>query len=61
MISIFCWLQRHGNGTLKTLQGNVYEGKFGHNLMHGHGIMKYSNGDVYEGSWKNGMVCVIYH
>lgn len=61
MISIYCWLQRHGDGTLKTLQGNEYKGKFGHNLMHGHGIMKYSNGDLYEGSWKNGMVCVIYH
>ena len=55
-MSICFQLQRHGNGTLRFPNGNVYVGDFRRNTITGHGVMTYWNGNCYEGEWKHGLV-----
>ena len=44
---------RHGQGTFRFANGNVYEGQYENDDMHGQGTLRYSDGDVYEGLWEN--------
>lgn len=43
----------HGNGILRTPNGDSYEGDFVYDCRHGRGIYKYENGDVYEGDFSS--------
>ena len=36
--------------------GDVYTGKFDHNVISGEGEMRYKDGGRYNGAWKNGKV-----
>lgn len=45
---------RHGQGTLISKDGSIYEGNFYFNEPHGRGRKIYSTGNVYEGLWENG-------
>ena len=42
---------RHGMGTLRYRNGNVYKGQFNQNNIHGFGVMTWNNGNIYEGMW----------
>ena len=42
---------KHGNGILKFINGDVYEGEFIEGEMQGRGIYKWSNRYIYEGKF----------
>lgn len=46
---------RHGQGVLRTAQGQVYFGDIRNNIAHGSGMAKEENGAVYRGQWNGGM------
>ena len=47
--------KKHGKGTMKGIDGNVYEGEWKEGLMHGKGIYKWSDCiTVYEGEFVDG-------
>jgi len=48
--------QRHGQGRLTFTNGDVYSGKFDHDMITGEGEMTYKNGGRYNGAWRNGKV-----
>jgi len=56
MILLWCELQRHGRGKMRTCTKSVYEGEFSYDQIHGEGKMVYTNQDTYTGRWKYGMV-----
>ncbi len=43
----------HGSGTLKTIDGYVYEGKWINGKKHGEGIMTYPTGAKFIGEWED--------
>eukprot|EP01065_Artemidia_motanka_P028067 TRINITY_DN33289_c0_g1_i1.p1 TRINITY_DN33289_c0_g1~~TRINITY_DN33289_c0_g1_i1.p1 ORF type:complete len:421 (+),score=118.30 TRINITY_DN33289_c0_g1_i1:542-1804(+) len=45
---------RHGHGTYRALNGDVYEGDWVDGKKTGKGVMKYVGGDVYEGDFVEG-------
>ena len=45
---------RHGTGTYKYKNGDIYKGSFKKNLYEGKGLFKYSNGNLYEEIFKKG-------
>jgi hypothetical protein len=42
---------RHGDGTFRWNNGDVYEGKFSHDLKHFRGKYTHANGATYDGQW----------
>ncbi len=50
---------RHGDGTFRLNNGDVYEGKFSHDMKHFRGKYTNANGATYDGQWvrnrKHGM------
>ena len=40
-----------GDGVLKTLAGDLYQGKFRNGFKHGKGQITYGNGGWYQGDW----------
>ncbi|MDR3078598.1 MAG: hypothetical protein LBU15_01010 [Rickettsiales bacterium] len=44
-----------GKGSLKLLNGDLYEGEFRNGLPEGEGKLTQSNGNEYRGLWKNGL------
>lgn len=47
--------QRHGNGTARFLNGDVYCGHFENGKRHGYGTYTYSNRCSYTGEWLNNL------
>ncbi len=43
--------QMDGHGTLRSSNGNVYEGDFKEGKRHGKGVLTYADGDVYKGEF----------
>ena len=40
---------KNGLGTLKSIDGGVYEGNWRDNQKHGLGTLKFPDGEIYEG------------
>eukprot|EP01006_Ploeotia_vitrea_P053660 TRINITY_DN67806_c2_g1_i1.p1 TRINITY_DN67806_c2_g1~~TRINITY_DN67806_c2_g1_i1.p1 ORF type:complete len:180 (+),score=29.11 TRINITY_DN67806_c2_g1_i1:331-870(+) len=48
---------RQGKGTLKCVNGSVYEGDWLNDKLHGQGVVTFSSENRYEGEFKAGMRC----
>lgn len=44
----------HGYGTMRYIDGSIYQGNFNNGQRSGMGTMQYVNGNEHHGSWKNG-------
>ena len=46
---------RHGQGTLRCLNGDTYDGEWYVGEKQGHGVFCSAQGDTYDGKWKKDM------